>query len=69
MSQVQKSSTDMYFKKLRASIQEDEKHDAKLLAPVGDKKSQPENFLKQAPNKYLPYRFGQETKGHSFTHS
>ena len=36
MSRVKESSTDMDFKKLRAKIQEDEKQDAKLLAPVGD---------------------------------
>ena len=69
MSRVKESSTDMDFKKLRANIQEDEKQDAKLLAPVGDKKSKPENYFKQEPSKYLPYRFGQETKDHSSTHS
>ena len=69
MSRVKASSTDKDFKKLRAKIQEDEKQDAKLLTPVGDEKPKLKNYFKQEPSEYLPYRFEQETKDHSPTHS
>ena len=62
MSQVKKSSKDIDLKKLRSIIQEDEKNDDKLLAPVGDKNFRPENVFKQPAYKYMPYRFKKEKK-------
>ena len=57
MPQVKNSPKDTDPKKLRSIIQEDEKNDDKLLAPVEEKTSQPEDVFKLPAYKYMPYRF------------
>ena len=57
MSQGKKKWKDIDLKKLRSIIQEDEKNDDKLLAPVEEKTFQPEDVFKLPAYKYMPYRF------------
>ena len=69
MPRGKKRSTARDLKKLRASIQEDEKQDAKLLTLDDEEKPKLKNYFKQELYEYLPYRFEQETKDKSPTHN
>ena len=69
MPRGKKRTTVKDLKKLRVSIQEDEKQDAKLLMLENDKEPELKNYFKQELHEYLPYRFEQETKDESPTHS
>ena len=57
MPQAKKSPKVIDLKKIRSSIQENEKNNDKLLALVGEKTLQPEDVFKLPASKYMPYRF------------